>query len=504
MCFEAGDAIREFSRWGTVNNAALLALRRFFMLHRFLNTRNLVVLAVAALGLGVLFFQRDSHSALPAMVEGQPIPSLAPMLERVTPGVVNISTTSRVPQRENPLLDDPFFRRFFDIPEHNERGKRGERAPRERRSQSLGSGVVIDAAKGLVITNAHVIDKAEEITVTLHDGRNLPAKLVGADPESDIAVVRVESNNLTALKPGDSEQLRVGDFVVAIGSPFGLSQTVTSGIVSAKGRRALGIEGYEDFIQTDASINPGNSGGALVNLRGELVGINTAIFAPSGGNVGIGFAIPVNMVRNIADQLAQHGEIKRGRLGVYIQDLTPELAKAFETSLTKGAVIAQIEPGSAAERAGLKEGDVVTTVNGRAVEDAADLRNAIGLLRVGDTVSLGLLRQGKNMDVKAKIGQAVEQKAAAKDISPRLAGAELATVAEDQFGGRRRGGVLVVSVQPDSPAQQAGLRKDDVIVSANKKPVANVEELRKAAQNGGRALVLNIQRGDGALFLVLE
>ena len=457
--------------------------------------------AVIALGLGALFFQRDSHSALPLAVEGQPLPSLAPMLEKVTPGVVNISTSSKIPVRENPLFDDPFFRRFFDIPDHNERGKR---APRERSRQSLGSGVVMDAAKGLVVTNAHVIDKAEEITVTLHDGRNLNAKLVGADPESDVAVVRVEAKELVALKLGDSEHLRVGDFVVAIGSPFGLTQTVTSGIVSAKGRRGLGIEGYEDFIQTDASINPGNSGGALVNLRGELVGINTAIVAPSGGNVGIGFAIPVNMVRHLADQLVQHGEIKRGRLGVYIQDLTQELAQAFETKLTKGAVIAQIEPGSAAERAGLKEGDVVTAVNGRAVEDAADLRNAIGLLRVGDTVTLGVLRQGKNMDVKAAVGKPVEQKSAARDISPRLGGAELATLTEDQFGGRRRGGVLVVSVEPDSPAARAGLRKDDVIVSANQKPVKNVEDLKRAAQNGGRALVLNIQRGDGALFLVLQ
>jgi serine protease Do/serine protease DegQ len=462
----------------------------------WLKLRNLA-LAGAALGLGMAFYQPDSHSALPAAVEGQAIPSLAPMLERVTPGVVNVSTTSTVRVRENPLLDDPFFRRFFDIPENR-------RAPRERQRESLGSGVVIDAAKGLVVTNAHVIDKADEITITLHDGRNLTAKLVGADPESDVAVVRVETDNLTAIKLGDSEQLRVGDFVVAIGSPFGLAQTVTSGIVSAKGRRGLGIEGYEDFIQTDASINPGNSGGALVNLRGELVGINTAIVAPSGGNVGIGFAIPVNMVRHLADQLVEHGEIKRGRLGVFIQDLTPELAKAFGTDLKKGAVVTQIEPGSAAERAGLKEGDVVTSVNGRAVEDAADLRNAIGLLRVGDTVSLGVTRQGKNMEVKARVGQPSEQKAAAVDISPRLAGAEFATVSEDQFGGRRRGGVRVVSVQPGSPADKAGLRKDDVIVSVNQKPVANIEELKKAAQNGSRTLVLNIQRGEGALFLVLQ
>jgi serine protease Do/serine protease DegQ len=298
------------------------------------------------LTLALLLASPVTEAALPAEVDGQPLPTLAPMLERVTPAVVNIATRGRVQVRENPLLSDPFFRRFFDLPTPR----------RERRTQSLGSGVIIDAAEGYVVTNHHVIAKAQEISVTLRDGRALPATLVGADPEADIAVIQVTADDLGELPLADSDALRVGDFVVAIGNPFGLGQTVTSGIVSALGRSGLGIEGYEDFIQTDASINPGNSGGALVNLRGELVGINTAILAPSGGNVGIGFAIPASMVRELVAQLVEHGEVRRGQLGIVLQDLTPQLAEAFGIANGGGAVVSQVLDGSPAERAGLQPG----------------------------------------------------------------------------------------------------------------------------------------------------
>ena len=278
--------------------------------------------------------------------------------------------------RRNPLLDDPFFRHFFNIPDQ----------PRERKAQSVGSGVVVDARRGYVITNHHVIDGAEKITVTLSNGRQLAAKVIGSDPESDVAVIQIPGGNLTALPLADSQRLRVGDFVVAVGNPFGLGQTVTSGIVSALGRTGLGIQGYEDFIQTDASINPGNSGGALVNLRGELVGINTAIIAPGGGNVGIGFAIPSNMVSRLMNQIIAHGSVRRGQLGVSVQDLTPELAQAFNIPADQGAVIAQVSPRSAAARAGLKEGDVVLRINDRTIRDipawissTSGLRTAIHL-----------------------------------------------------------------------------------------------------------------------------
>src|SRR5690625_927487 len=271
-------------------------------------------------------------SPLPAAVEGEELPTLAPMLERVQPTVVNIATSGRARVQENPLFQDPSFRRFFDLPQQ----------PRERRTSSLGSGVIVDADNGYILTNHHVIQRADEITVTLNDGREIEATVVGSDPETDLAVIQVEADGLSAIEIADSEQVRVGDFVIAIGNPFGLGQTVTSGIVSALGRTGLIPEGYEDFIQTDASINPGNSGGPLVNLRGELVGINTAILSPAGGNVGIGFAIPTRMASNVMQQLIEHGEVRRGMLGVSVQDLTPELAEAFDiTTTTRGVIITE-------------------------------------------------------------------------------------------------------------------------------------------------------------------
>ncbi|MFZ5592875.1 MAG: DegQ family serine endoprotease [Pseudomonadota bacterium] len=438
-------------------------------------------------------FSLPVSAMLPALdSQGAALPTLAPMIEKTSPAVVNIATRGRVRVQDNPLMQDPFFRRFFGVPD----------APRERPTQSLGSGVVVDAAKGYVLTNNHVIDKADEITVTLRDGRSLSAKVVGRDPEADVAVIQVPAQNLTALPLADSDKLRVGDFVVAIGNPFGLGQTVTSGIVSALGRTGLGIEGYENFIQTDASINPGNSGGALVNLRGELVGINTAILAPGGGNVGIGFAIPTNMARDIMRQLVTFGEVKRGRLGVAMQDLTPELAKAFNIKEPSGAIVARVEKESPAAKAGLEEGDVVVSVNGNPVRSAAEVRNTVGLLRVGDKVALGVVRDGKPRTVTVQLGQPSQPaRADMGELHPRLAGATLGPIENDSP--LRGQGMAVLDVEPGSRAWNAGLRKDDLILSINRQPVRNLEELNRAVKSA-RRLLLNIRRGGGGLFLVIQ
>lgn len=452
-----------------------------------------ISVAVAALGLS------NVNAALPlgtvAQLSGGE-PSLAPMLETVTPAVVNISTKGHVEVRDNPLLSDPFFRRFFNLPEQ----------PRQRETQSLGSGVVVDAKRGYIITNAHVIGEADEITVTLRDRRSLKAKLVGLDKDTDVAVIKVKPNNLTDLKFANSDKLRVGDFAVAIGNPFGLGQTVTSGIISALGRSGLGIEGYEDFIQTDASINPGNSGGALVNLRGELIGINTAILSPGGGgNVGIGFAIPVNMAKEVMDQLIEYGEVKRGRLGVHIQDLTPDLAGAFGISKREGAVISQIIDGSPADKAGLKAGDVITSVNTKPVQDSTDLRNYIGLLRVGQKVNLGIIRGGKQRNIVAVITEQPQEKIAGGKISSRFKGAVFVITEMEDGRNGLVDTVQVQSVKRNSSAWQAGLREGDIIISVNRHYVRTFEEFKAAvSKSSRRGILMNIQRGDGGLFLLIQ
>lgn len=433
------------------------------------------------------------NAALPAFdSQGENLPSLAPMLEKTVPGVVNVFTRTRVTVRQSPLLSDPFFRRFFNVPDQ----------PTERMTQSLGSGVVVDAKNGYILTNHHVIDGADEISVNLSDGRTLPAKLVGSDSETDIAVLHVEDSKLTAVPLTNSDKTRVGDFVVAIGNPFGLGQTVTSGIVSAVGRSGLGIEGYEDFIQTDASINPGNSGGALVNLRGELVGVNTAILSKSGGNVGIGFAIPINMAREIMSQLIEHGEVRRGVLGAQAQDLTPELAAAFNIDRQQGAVVTQVTEGSPADKAGLQTGDVITELNRRPVQNASDVRNRIGLLRIGEHVEMKVMRDGKTRTLKAVVEEPELSSMAGDKLHPRLAGAVLANLAEETVRGRIQG-VVIADLAPGSAAMHAGLRKGDVITQANRKPVSDLDNLR-AAIKGSDALLLNIQRHGGALFLLLQ
>ena len=424
--------------------------------------------------------------------QGQAVPSLAPMLDQTIPSVVNIFTRTRVAVRQSPLLDDPFFRRFFSVPEQ----------PRERVEQSLGSGVVVDGKRGYIVTNHHVIDKADEISVNLHDGRTLKATLVGSDPETDIAVLKVENGELAALALSNSDELRVGDFVVAIGNPFGLGQTVTSGIVSALGRSGLGIEGFEDFIQTDASINPGNSGGALVNLRGELVGINTAILSKSGGNVGIGFAIPINMVSEIMGQLIEHGEVRRGSMGAQAQDLTPELATAFGIEQTQGAVVTQVSSGSPADKAGLKTGDVITHINQRPIRDAADVRNRIGLLRIGERVEMRIVRNGKAKELRAVIEEPARVTVEGEKLHPRLGGAIITNVSEETVQGRVEG-VVVAEVAPGSAAMLAGLRPGDVIAQANRREVHTIAELGKAVSRDS-ALLLNIQRRGGALYLILK
>lgn len=440
-----------------------------------------------------------SLAALPWGIGEQKLPSLAPMLERVTPAVVNIATQGRVQVQRNPLLEDPFFRFFFGIPNGQQ--------PTERKTQSLGSGVIVDARRGLVMTNNHVIANAQQITVKLRDGRNLEAKKIGADPDTDVAVIQIPSSNLIEIALSDSDTLRVGDFVVAIGNPFGLGQTVTSGIVSALGRSGLGIEGYEDFIQTDASINPGNSGGALVDLNGKLIGINTAIFSQSGGNIGIGFAIPVNLAKQIMEQLVQHGEVKRGFLGATLQDLDTDLAEAFGLANHDGAVLVNVLGDSPAEKAGLKAGDVIVAVNGRPVRNATGLRNYVGLARVGEEVTLEVMRKGtlggaKRVQVEATIGEPSETELAGKEVvNPRLQGATFSDIPET-YGDLE--GVVIVKVERGSRAWANGLREGDVIDSVNQEPIANMREFLALANSRKTGLLLHVRRGNMAAYLSLR
>ena len=434
------------------------------------------------------------NAALPTALDGEALPSLAPMLEHVTPAVVNIATEGHVELRTNPLFNDPFFRRFFNFPNR----------PLQRKTQSLGSGVIVDAARGLVLTNNHVIANADEITVNLRDGRNFKAELVGNDPDTDVAVVRIPADKLTALKLADSERLRVGDYVVAIGNPFGLGQTVTSGIISALARSGLGITGYEDLIQTDASINPGNSGGALVNLRGELVGINTAIYSKSGGNIGIGFAIPVNMARQIMEQLVEFGEVQRGFLGAQFQDLNAELAEAFGLTASNGAVLVSVVRGSPAEKAGLRPGDVVTHINARGIAGAADLRNQIGLKRVGNKVKLKYLRDGAVKVAEVEIGGREEVAAGSNFANTRFANTTIGEIPEDAPAYGRIAGVMVYAIKSDSPAWQAGLRKGDLISSVNRQPTPSVPAFLNIVNQVKGQLLLSVHRGNQAAYIVIK
>lgn len=422
------------------------------------------------------------QAAIPDVVAGQPLPTLAPILDRVSPAVVNISTTAAVSKR-NSLMDDPFFRQFFDSTET-------ESAPA---AQSLGSGVIVDAARGLVVTNNHVVEDAAEILITLSDGRETKAKVVGTDPQADIAVIKIDEPNLVEVAWADSSLLRVGDFCIAIGNPFGLGQTVTSGIVSAIGRSGLGIEDFEDFIQTDASINPGNSGGALINLRGELIGINTAIVGPGGGNVGIGFAIPSNMASDILEQLVEFGEVRRGALGIAAQPLTPELAEALDIDSRYGVVIGRIRSGSAADKAGLQVGDVITVIDGRPVRDISAVKNRIGLVRLGQRLQLKVLRDNVEINIDATVEEL-------QFVNPLLEGAVFA----DEQTRRGRRFVVIAAVEPGSLFDDNGLQAGDIILSVNQRQVETVEQMESIAERNQENVLLLIQRGEATRYVRLR
>jgi Do/DeqQ family serine protease len=436
-------------------------------------------------------FAAPLPAAMPPIGGEGGVPTLAPMIRKVSPAVVNVATRGTIRERgaQNPLLDDPFFRRFFDVPP--------DTGPRARPFQSAGSGVIFDARSGYIVTNAHVVENASEITVTLQDGRDLKAEIIGSDTPSDVAVLKVKPDGLTQIPLGDSGKVEVGDFVVAIGNPFGLQHTVTSGIISGLSRSGINPDGYEDFIQTDASINPGNSGGALVNLRGELIGINTAILSRSGGNIGIGFAIPVNMAHSVMDQLIRYGSVKRGQLGVSMYTVTPDIAHSLGLPSVVGALVSQVVDGSPADRAGIRTGDVITSVNGQPVKSNSELRNTIGLLRVGDKVDIGLLRDGKPLRVTAVIADtSAELTGGPASIHKSFEGTALVDAPD-------AGGALVQSVEPGSAAAQAGLRAEDVIVGANRGRVSSVRELRERAK-GAAVLVLEVRRGATVLLVPLR
>ena len=426
----------------------------------------------------------------------QGIPSLAPMLEKVTPAVVNIYTINQVRQNNSSLFEDRFLKEFFNSP--------GSKANKKNRA-GLGSGVIIDSSKGLIITNNHVIAKATDIKVKLMDGREFKAEIVGTDPATDIAIIKINAKKLKSLKIANSNDLRVGDFVVAIGNPFGLGQTVTSGIISALGRSGLGIEAYEDFIQTDASINPGNSGGALVNLRGELIGINTAIIGSGGrnpGSIGIGLAIPTNLAINISEQILKFGKVKRGILGVSAQDLTPNLAKAFGLTVRSGVLITEIRKNSSASKAGLKTGDVITAVDGKKVNKANDLRNIIGLTPVGQSLKFTVLRNKKTEFVKIEISE--NKELANLKINPRLEGISFKEIKK---GMREYGiieGLIVSTINKNSIAFRNGIRKNDIILSINNIAVKSIKDVHELSRKNKDQIVLNVRRGNRSAFILLR
>ena len=426
-------------------------------------------------------------------VDGRALPTLAPVVSQVTPAVVNISVLTRSPMEDNPLFRDPFFRRFFNLPDRP-----------QRREQSAGSGVIIDAQRGYVLTNHHVIHQAEQVLVTLKDRRQFQARIVGSDPGTDIAVLQIEGRDLAALRFGDSDHLSVGDFVLAIGNPFGIGQTVTSGIVSALGRSGLSPEGYEDFIQTDASINPGNSGGALVNLRGELIGINTAIIGPAGANVGIGFAVPSNMARAVLNQVVKFGEVRRGRLGIEMVDLTSEIAKKLGVSTLEGVAVSAVQPGSPAAQAGLRERDIILAMNGRTLVSAAELRARLALTAVGEDVELRVLRANETRTLKVKIGAPQQMSGAEGQSVPQLPGLRVVEIERGSPLYQRVQGLIVAAVSEGSRAWQAGFRPADIIYGVNRRRTRTVAELQSALRGSDSGYSVSVLRGDFSLTLVVR
>ncbi|MFM2486722.1 Do family serine endopeptidase [Celerinatantimonas yamalensis] len=432
-----------------------------------------------------------AFAELPKAVEGQQMPSLAPIVSKVSNAVVSISVAGEMmTNAQAPEL----FQFFFGQQPQMQQG------PQKTPFEGLGSGVIINSQKGYIVTNNHVIKNADKIEVTLQNGNQYKAKVIGTDPMSDIALLQINAKNLQQISIANSDDLKVGDFALAVGNPFGLGQTVTSGIISALGRSGLNIEGYENFIQTDAAINKGNSGGALVNLKGQLIGINTAILAPGGGNIGIGFAIPSDMVENIVHQLLKYGEVRRGMLGVTGGNLTPDLAKAFGSEIQHGAFINQVMPKSAAAKAGLKPGDIIISINGKAVDNFSELRARIATEGAGTTIKLGLVRDGKKQQVTAVLQRPTEQKIAADSISKALQGATFNNTASNA----PMKGVEVTTVEPNSLAAASGMKKGDVIIGVNKVRVHNLSELRKVLSHKPDVLALNIKRGDTELYLVFN
>ncbi|MDC9589216.1 Do family serine endopeptidase [Xenorhabdus sp. XENO-10] len=455
--------------------------------------KNTLLSALAiSIGLSLTSVPVVSNAALPAAMASQELPSLSPMLEKVLPSVVTVHTSGTEVQNQRLQLPDDF--QFFFGPAFPPQGQRS------RPFKGLGSGVIIDANKGYMLTNNHVIDNANKIRVQLNDGREYSAKLIGRDPQTDIALLQLQNaKNLTAIKFADSDKLHVGDYAVAIGNPFGLGQTVTSGIISALGRSGLNLEGLENFIQTDASINRGNSGGALINLKGELIGINTAIIAPGGGNVGIGFAIPGNMAKTLAAQLIDHGEVKRGILGIKGTEMTSDIAQALKVEAQQGAFVSEVIPKSAAAKAGIKPGDVLVSFDGKKMNSFAELRAKIGTTAVGKEVRIGLLRKGKPLEVTVALDNSDGESTKAEKLSIALQGASLSngTIKNTQ-------GIKVDSIAPNSPAAMFGLQKNDLIVGANNVRVRNISELRKITEEKPSIIALNVLRGDDNVYLLLR
>lgn len=449
------------------------------------------LLSALALSVGLsLSASFPASAALPSQVPGQEaIPSLAPMLEKVLPAVVSVQVegTARQSQRIPEEL-----KKYF-----------GEDAPDQQAQpfEGLGSGVIIDAAKGYILTNNHVISQADKISVQLNDGREFDAKLIGGDDQSDIALLQVQNpSNLTQIAIADSDKLRVGDFAVAVGNPFGIGQTATSGIVSALGRSGLNLEGLENFIQTDASINRGNSGGALLNLNGELIGINTAILAPGGGSIGIGFAIPSNMAKTLSQQLIQFGEVKRGLLGIKGMEMSADIAKAFKLNVQRGAFVSEVLPNSGSAKAGVKSGDVIVSLNDKPLSSFAELRSRIATTEPGAKVKLGLIREGKPLTVEVTLDKSTSSSASAEQISPALQGA---TLSDGQLKNGTKG-ISVTTVEKSSPAAQAGLHQDDVIVGVNRTRVQSIAEMRKVLESKPAVIALQIIRGNDTLYILLR
>lgn len=447
--------------------------------------------SISAIIIASLALSPNANAAFPFSTFKQEVPSLAPMLEQVTPAVVTIAVEGNKEVKANM---DP-FQYFFG-------NRRGSPKTQERPFKGMGSGVIIDKDKGYVVTNYHVINDADEILVKLKDGREFVAKKLGGDKDSDIAVLKIDPDNLSQITIANSDKAQVGDFVVAIGNPFGLGQTVTSGIISAKGRSGLmgANQGLEDFIQTDAAINSGNSGGALVNLKGELVGINTAIIAPSGGNVGIGFAIPSVMMNNLMEQIIEFGEVKRGVLGISGSNFDAEMAKSFGVDVAQGAFVAEVVADSSADKGGLKMGDIIIKVDGNKIKSFDELRSKVASKGAGKKVELTALRDGEEVTLSVTLGSADKPAITAENIHPSLKGAKLAN------GKTQRGedGIEVTELNERSPAAMLGLEKNDVIVAVNRTRLTSVGALRDMLSEAKGVLALNVVRGNSSLYILIR